>query len=205
VQVIEAYAERLFAPRHGFVDVRAGRYRLPFGISAASDHSYTGFVRAPLIRYDGYWALSNNFLEHGLDVAAGAAWLTLEASVGTPADIGTAVRRSGTDVALRAQSAIGPLIAGVSHVDTSPYMPATFAKSPNEFSGVDVRWMIDGVQLRGEWITGQPFSGTSTTGVQRHEHDRLVRRCDRSPSGHGAGDRGRSCGTARLHRAPPGL
>ena len=30
--------------------------------------------------------------------------------------------------------------------------------------GVDVRWMAGGVQVRGEWLGGQPFDGTRTTG-----------------------------------------
>jgi hypothetical protein len=61
LQVIEAYGERLFAPGHGVLAIRVGRYRTPFGISSASDHAYSGFLRAPLIRYDDYYALSNNF------------------------------------------------------------------------------------------------------------------------------------------------
>ena len=35
-----------------FGSVRAGRFRTPFGIYAASDHAYNGFLRAPLIRYE---------------------------------------------------------------------------------------------------------------------------------------------------------
>jgi hypothetical protein len=82
VDVIEAYGERLFRPRSAVVSVRAGRYRTPFGISAGSDHGYSGFLRAPLIRFSEYFALSNTFLEHGADVVAGVPWLTVEASVG---------------------------------------------------------------------------------------------------------------------------
>src|SRR5438128_12238174 len=74
-QVIEAYAERTFRPRHALAGVRLGRYRMPFGISNASEHAYSGFLRAPLVRYDGYFALSNNFLEHGADVIVGVPWL----------------------------------------------------------------------------------------------------------------------------------
>ena len=32
------------------------------------------------------------------------------------------------------------------------------------FGGVDVRWMRDGVQLRGEFIAGRPFDGARTDG-----------------------------------------
>lgn len=32
------------------------------------------------------------------------------------------------------------------------------------FTGIDVRWMRDGIQARGEWIAGRPFDGTTTTG-----------------------------------------
>ena len=65
---------------------RVGRYRTPFGLSNRSDHAYTGFLRAPLIRYGGYWALSNNFLETGASVVAGTPRLFAEVSLGIPQD-----------------------------------------------------------------------------------------------------------------------
>ena len=164
VQVIEAYGERLFQPKRAIVGLRGGRYRTPFGIYSASDHAYTGFLRAPLIRYDNYFALSNNFLEHGADVVVGIPGLTVETSVSTPADVGSAVRPSGLDTVVRAQGFYGPIIAGVSRIRTLPYQPARFARGHAEFTGVDLRWMHNGVQLRGERITGQPFDGTTTTG-----------------------------------------
>lgn len=164
VQVIEAYGERVFRPRDGIVAVRAGRFRPPFGIYSGSDHAYTGYLRAPLIRYDGYFALSNTFLEHGADLVVGVPRLTVETSVGVPADVGNAIRRSGTDTVVRVQSFGGPVIVGVSHVRTSPYQPARFARGRSRFTGIDVRWMREGVQFRGEWIGGRPFDGTTTTG-----------------------------------------
>ena len=127
IQVIEAYGERTFQPGRGLVGVRLGRYRTPFGISSASDHAYIGFLRAPLIRYDDYFALSNNFLEQGVDVVVGMPRLTLEVSVGVPADVGEAHRRSGLDTVVRGQGAFGSAIVGVSYIDTKPYQPATFA------------------------------------------------------------------------------
>src|ERR1700730_8589482 len=77
VQVIEAYGERMFQPRGMLVGIRAGRFRTPFGISSGSDYAYTGFLRAPLVRYDGYFALSNDFLEHGADLVVGVPQLTV--------------------------------------------------------------------------------------------------------------------------------
>jgi hypothetical protein len=177
-QVIEAYGERLFQPRHAVVGVRGGRYRTPFGISSGSDHGYTGFLRAPLIRYDGYFALSNNFLEHGGAVFAGVPRLTVEASVGRPADVGSAIRRPGVDTVIRVQSFVGPLIAGVSRIRTSPYLPELFAHGKSVFTGIDVRWMYEGVQLRGEWITGRPFDGTTTRGWYA---DAMVHRASMGP------------------------
>lgn len=164
VQIIEAYGERTFLPGRALFGVKAGRYRTPFGISSGSDHAYIGFMRAPLIRYDDYFALSNTFLEHGVDVIAGTPRLSLEASLGTPADVGEAVRRSGLNVVLRGQGVVGPMIVGVSHISTQPYQSPRFARGNTEFTGVDVRWMHDGVQARGEWIAGRPFDGTTTTG-----------------------------------------
>jgi hypothetical protein len=164
LQVIEAYAERTFLPGRALFGVKAGRYRTPFGISSASDHVYLGFMRAPLIRYDDYWALSNTFLEHGVDLIAGTPHLSLEASFGVPADVGEALRRPGLNTVLRGQGAFGPMIVGVSHIRTQPYQNPRFAHGDAVFSGIDLRWMHDGVQARGEWIVGRPFDARTTTG-----------------------------------------
>ncbi len=164
LQPIEAYGEWYAAGGPVVAGIRAGRYRVPFGISSASDHAYTGFLRAPLIRYDGYYALSNNFLEHGVDVFAGVPRLTIEASVGRPADVGVAVRRPGADVIVRLQSTVKRAIIGASYIRTRPYQSPTYALGHTAFMGVDVRWMAGGLQLRGEWINGRPFAGTTTTG-----------------------------------------
>lgn len=164
LKVMEAYADRIFRPGQGLVVVRAGRFRTPFGISSASDHAYAGFLRAPLIRYDNYWAVSNNFLEHGASVSAGVPHLFVQATAGVPADAGTALRRSGLDGVLRAQATYRNLIVGASGVTSKPYMSPRFAHGRMEFAGLDARWMQGGVALRGEWLTGRPFDGTKTSG-----------------------------------------
>jgi hypothetical protein len=164
LQAIEAYGEWMIQTGSRLIAVKAGRYRPPFGISSGSDHAYGGFLRAPLMRYDGYFALSNNFLEHGIDIIAGTPRLTVEASIGTPADVGSSRRRPHLDGVIRFQHYAGPLIVGVSYIDTSPYQPRRFAHGRTRFGGVDARWMRGGVQLRGEVLWGQPFEGTTTTG-----------------------------------------
>jgi hypothetical protein len=164
LEVIETYGERLFVTGKGLVGIRGGRYRTPFGIAGRSDHAYSGFLRAPLIRYDDSLALSNTFLEHGADVIAGVPQLTMEASLGVPADVGDEKRRNGLDSVFRLQGYHGPWIVGLSHIRTQSTQPASFARGRSEFTGVDVRWMHDGLQLRGEWMTGQPFDGTTTEG-----------------------------------------
>jgi hypothetical protein len=178
LKLIEAYVEDTWQPAGKLLSVRAGRYRTPFGIYNGSDYAYNGFLRAPLIRYDGYYALSNNFLEEGADVVVGVPRFSVEASLGAPADVGTAVRRSNLDSVLRVQAFEGPFLIGVSHIHTSPYLPATFAHGHADFTGVDVRWMRDGVQLRGEWIDGRPFDGTTTSGWY---FDTLVHRTGMGP------------------------
>src|SRR5207253_329025 len=89
---------------------------------------------------------------------------SVETSVGTPSDVGDLARRSGVDIAVRGQGALGSMIVGVSHLETQPNMNPVFAKGRMSFTGVDARWMHAGVQLRGEWIWGQPFDGTTTDG-----------------------------------------
>lgn len=164
VQVIEAYGEYFFAPGRWVRSVKGGRYRTPFGISAASDHAYIGFLRPPLIRYGDYYALSSGYLEHGIDVVGGAPRLSVELSVGKPGDVGDAIRRDGVDTVVRAEGTAGSLIVGVSFIDTTPYLPKQWATGRARFGGVDARWMGGGVQVRGEWLGGRPFDGTTTTG-----------------------------------------
>lgn len=162
--LMEAYAERTFQPGGSLIALRGGRFRTPFGISSASDHAYSGFLRAPLIRYDDYYALSNNFIEHGVSVAAGVPWLFAEATFGAPDDVGEAERRHGLDRVVRVQGAYRSAIVGVSHIVTRPYQNPRFAHGHATFTGVDVRWMHRGLEVRGEWLTGQPFDGTTTDG-----------------------------------------
>jgi hypothetical protein len=163
--IMEAYAERTFRPRGALLGIRAGRFRTPFGIHGRGDHGYSGFVRPPLIRYDGYFALSNNYLEEGASVTAGVPSLFIEASIGRPHDVGSSQRRSGVDESIRVQAYKRSIIVGLSHARSNPYFPVRFAPGRQVFSGVDVRWAHpSGVQLRGELIGGRSFDGVSTTG-----------------------------------------
>lgn len=164
ITVMEAYGERMLHRRGVMLGVRAGRFRTPFGIYSGSDHGYGGFLRAPLIRYAGYWALSNTFLEHGVNVMAGVPTLQMEYTVAAPGDPGTTQRRGGVDQIARVQGYAGGVVAGVSHIRTQPYQPARYAFGRAVFSGVDARWMRGGFQLRGEWLTGRPFDGMHTRG-----------------------------------------
>jgi hypothetical protein len=164
VQLSEAYGERTFQRGVGLVGVRVGQYRTPFGISGRGDHAYGGFLRAPLLRYDGYWALTNDFLERGVNVVVGTPRLSVEASLGVPADIGTFnTRRPGLDRVVRVQGYVQDLVLGVSHINSEPNAPS-YAKGRLAFTGLDARWTRGGVQLRGEWIIGQPWDNTSTGG-----------------------------------------
>jgi hypothetical protein len=162
VELSEAYAERTFQRGKGLIGVRAGQYRTPFGISARSDYAYGGFLRAPLLRYDGYWALTNDFLERGVDVVVGTPRLSVEASLGVPADIGpNHARRRGLDRVFRVQGYVQDLVLGVSHINSEPNAPS-YAKGRLAFTGIDGRWTRSGIQLRGEWIIGQAWDNTAT-------------------------------------------
>jgi hypothetical protein len=164
VRPIEVYGEKIFRADRLLAGVRAGRYRTPFGIHSRSDHAYAGFLRAPLIRYDGYWALSNNYLEGGVDLFFGTPALQVETSLGLPQDVGTAVRQRGLDRVFRVQGYHRGIVAGISHMRSRPYERRSFADGDAVFTGIDLRWMHAGTQVRAEWITGQPWDGPSTTG-----------------------------------------
>lgn len=160
----EAYVERIFRPRGLLVGVRGGQYRTPFGIYSRSDYAYQGFLRAPLIRYDEYWSVSNNFLERGVNVVAGGSRFQVEGSVGTPGDIGTAQRRGGVSGAVRAQAYYRNLVVGVSRISSEPYAPARYAHGRLGFTGIDGRFSYAGVIVRGEWMDGRPWSAPETNG-----------------------------------------
>ena len=164
ISLSEAYVERMFRRNSLLLGVRGGQYRTPFGIYTRSDHAYQGFLRAPLVRYDDYWSVSNNFLERGLNVVAGTPRLQVEASVGTPGDIGEARRRGGLSATIRGQAYDKSLVVGVSRISSRPYAPARFATGRLSFTGVDGRFAQGGVIVRGEWIHGRPWSAPETTG-----------------------------------------
>ena len=164
IRAMEAYVEKGLSRNGRLTIVRAGRYRLPFGIFNRGDYAYSGFLRAPLIRYGENFALSNTFLEEGADVLVGTPALSLEGSLGMPADEGDAHRRRGLDTAFRGQIYYRSFIVGVSHVRTQPADPRDFATGGMTFSGVDARWTSGGTLLRGEWIDGQPFDTVRTRG-----------------------------------------
>jgi hypothetical protein len=166
LDVIEAYAERMFRPGGGLVSLRGGRFRPPFGIYNASDHAYTGFLRPPLVRYDEYSGVTNYMLENGGDLTAGVPWLTVESALGAPGDVGEHTRASGVDSATRVQAYYGQLIAGASYLHTHPVQIAGDTRNGTASLGaVDLRWAsAHGVQLRGEWIGGRPFDGATTNG-----------------------------------------
>jgi len=164
-QLIELYAERYFRPRGAVLGVRGGRFRMPFGIHSRSDYGYSGFVRPPLIRYDGYFGVSNNWLEDGASITAGVPQLFVETSVSRPHDVGFAVRRRGTDASIRAQGYYGQFVVGASYARSNPYLSPRFAVGRQAFTGADVRWAhASGLQARGEFLTGHSYEGVSTTG-----------------------------------------
>src|SRR5262249_39697451 len=164
VDVMEAYVEGIFQPRNSLFSARGGRFRPPFGIYNASDQAYTGFLRPPLIRYHKYSGVSNHFLEMGGDVTVGVPWLSVETAVGAPADVGDEVRKSGVDSVTRVQAYIGSLIAGASYIASPPLESPDPHEGRSRFTGIDLRWARDGVQLRGEWIDGVPYDGATTRG-----------------------------------------
>jgi hypothetical protein len=165
VHVMEVYAERYFRPRGALLGVRGGRFRMPFGIYTRSDYGYSGFLRPPLIRYDGYFGVSNNWLENGVMVTAGVPQLFVEASVSRPHDVGFAIRREGVDASIRAQGYRGQFVVGASYARSNPYLSPRFAVGRQAFSGADVRWSHPaGIQARAEFLTGHSYEGVSTIG-----------------------------------------
>ena len=162
---MEVFAEKTITGRRLLVGTRLGRYRTPFGISNRSDHGYTGFLRAPLIRYGGYWALSNNFLETGASVVAGTPRLQAEVSLGIPQDEDVQRRRRGFDRVVRLQTAVGDVHRRRQLHPHAAVGAARLRAGQHRVPRRSTRrWMMGGVQVRGEWIDGRSFAGTRTYG-----------------------------------------
>ena len=155
---MEVFGEKTFHPHGSVTGFRAGRYRTPFGIAGRSDHAYSGFLRAPLIRYGTNFALSNNFLEAGAELLVGAPALFVQTTLGVPQDEGPQQRQAGLDAVIRAQGYARGLIVGVSYL-RAPSDGAASCTATWRFAGADARWTYGGLELRGEWIDGRPFDG----------------------------------------------
>ena len=164
VRPMEAYVEKTAHQERWILGLRAGRYRTPFGISGRGDHAYTGFVRAPLIRYGRNWTISNTFLDTGVSVMAGLPQASVEVSLGAPLDEGEMRRQGGATIAVRGQAYYRAFVVGVSTLRSRPNDDQPWIFGSMVFHGVDGRWMRGGVQLRGEWIWGQPFNDVDTRG-----------------------------------------
>jgi hypothetical protein len=102
-------------------------------------------------------------MEHGAEVVVGVPQFSVGVSIGRPADVGDALRKPGLDTVVRVEGSTSSLVVGASFIDT-PYLPEEYAVGRTRFGGVDVRWMQGGVALRGEWLGGRPFDGTTTYG-----------------------------------------
>jgi hypothetical protein len=164
LRAMEAFVEKVGQPRGMLLGVRAGRFRVPFGIYGRSEHGYSGFTRAPLIRYEGNWALSNNALEAGAAMLFGVPALSVETSVGTPLDASAYPRPRTLDASVRVQAFHGPFIVGASYLSSRAHAEGPWVEGRTNFGGLDGRWMLGGVQVRGEWLFGQPWRGVATRG-----------------------------------------
>jgi hypothetical protein len=179
VQLNEAYIEHSFQRGTLIANVRGGQYRSPFGIYSRADHGYTGFLRAPLNRSAYYWSVNNTMLERGINLAVGTAHLSAEVSIGTPGDNNDSFKRlPGLGTVVRVQGYFKDVIVGASRINTKSYAPNPWEHPGRmDFSSVDVRWSLPGVQLRGEWIFGKESDdGSSTQGgyVDATVHTRVM-------------------------------
>jgi hypothetical protein len=163
ISLIEGYAEKRFASNGSISGLRAGQFRPPFGIYSRSDQGYVGFLRAPLIRYGGVYALSNFWLDAGADAFFATPNLMIEASVGSPQEKSES-RDHGTSSVYHIQGYRGNWIVGASYLDSPRNQLSPVPAGRTRFTGVDARWMNGGVQARGEWVSGKPFEGVKTKG-----------------------------------------
>ena len=192
--------ERYFRPRGALLGVRAGRFRMPFGIYTRSDYGYSGFLRPPLIRYDGYFGISNNWLEDGAMFTAGVPQLFVEASVSRPHDVGFAVtaRRARTRPsacrAIADSSSSAPVTRAAIRICRRD-SPSAGRRSPA--STCDGR-TPPGIQARGEFLKGHSYEGVSTIGGYTSTASSIARAWDRLPRSYAAS----GSTTPRRRRAP---
>ena len=159
VDIIDAYGEFVRPEARGLRAVKAGRIaprsasspqrsRL-FRVPAAAAH--------PLRRVTT--GLSNGYLEHGLSLSWACPGLDRgERRRARRCRRGAPTRRNRCGAARRDQR---------SALDRRRQLPGHDARHAAavrpgraRFGGIDLRWMRAGVQLRGEWIFGQPFDAS---------------------------------------------
>ena len=191
IRPMEVFGEKMFRPGNYLLGVRAGRYRTPFGISSRGEYGYTGFVRAPLIRYGQDFALSNTWLEHGVDIVAGSPRLFLESSLGVPGDEGGLRRRRGLDRSIRVQGYYKALIVGASRLYTRP-RPGARRFRPR---GIALQRRRRALHDRRR---PAPWRMDFRTAVRRGDDDRRISRSSRPPPRPRHRDPGRQDRTSRL-------
>jgi hypothetical protein len=163
LEATEAYVEQPLRTGQWLSGIRVGRYRTPFGIYGRGDQAYSGFLRPPLVRYGYEGGISNYWREQGVDLFAGKPQLQIEISLGSPQDP-LHSRGSGLDGVVRLQGYRGPLIVGASYMRTRPEPSEPDIHGRAWYAGLDARWLRNGVQLRGEWISGSNFAHAHTRG-----------------------------------------
>ena len=186
-QVIEAYGERTFRPGGRLVGIRPDGSAHRSGISTRSDHA--------CCRLHARADDSLRRLLRAVEQLSGARRRSSSSArrrrISRPASAAAVGRRrrcSGVPASIRCSAAKRTLSLGDRRREPLPRdaLPAgvTSRKGRAVFTGVDVRWMCSGIQLRGE-VPQRPA-------VRRHDDDGRLHRPAGAPRGDGPGDGGRA-------------
>ena len=155
---------RRCSTRRELVGLRPGDTVRRSASSSQSDQAYSGFLRAPLIRYGDYFALSNTFLESGADFLAGTSSLFVEGSVGVPQDQGSSRRARGVDAVVRVQGyAHLPHRSARATSTAGRARPAISSRGACGSAAWTCAWTRRHRSPAGEWIQGRALHRRGAT------------------------------------------
>ncbi len=138
VRPMEAYVKTV---RSGRSLIERPGWPLPHAVPrlSAAAHGYSGFTRAPLIRYGGNSALSNTALEADASVLVGVPSLTVEAGLGRPPDLCAFLGPRRSTGVIRARCSTYLSDCRVSHINTRAHAEGPWVRGRTTFTGVDGR------------------------------------------------------------------
>ncbi len=144
--------------------VKAGKFRLPFGIYQRSEQDYMGILQKPLVKSEARMPFQLAKEDAGILLLGGNPKLSYESALMNSQSDGLNGLENGLkDFSLHLQTYQEPLILGVNFYRGSYLTPinAIPVRKKSRAEGLDWRISFPYLILRGEWILGEIQNGES--------------------------------------------